>query len=186
MCRLRATWARQIPEKRSSRFAPPALPLPLMRIQEALPQPDALRRHLDQLVVLDVGDGLFQGHALGRGEADAFVLAAAGAEVGELLGFQGVDLEVLGLGVLADDYAFVELLSGRDEEDAALLQRVQRIGDGLALLHRDEDAVLAALDRALPGAVFLEQAVHDAGAARVGEELAVIADEAARRGREGE
>ena len=35
-----------------------------------------------------------------------FVLAA-GAEVGERRGLQGVDLEFLGLGVLADDHAFL-------------------------------------------------------------------------------
>ena len=54
------------------------------------------------------------------------------------------------------------------------------------MLHRDQDAVLPALDRALIGAVLLEQPVHDAGAARVGEELAMIADQAARRGGEGQ
>ena len=95
------------------------------------------------------------------------------------LDFERVDLEVLGLGVLADHHAFVELLAGRDEEDAALLQHVERVADRLAIAHRDQDAVLAALDRALVRAVSLEQAVHDAGAARVGEELAVIADQAA-------
>src|SRR5690606_23620301 len=120
-----------------------------------------------------------------RGQADAFVLAA-GAEVGQLLGLERVDLEVLRLGILAYDHPFVELLAGRDEQRAALLERVQGVGDRLALLHRDQHAVLAALDRALPRAVLLEQAVHDAGAAGVGEELAVVADQAAARGREGD
>src|SRR3546814_2003507 len=50
----------------------------------------------------------------------------------------------------------------------------------------DQDAVAPALDRALVGAVAVEQAVHDAGAAGVCEELAVIADEAARRRPEGD
>src|SRR4051794_30038702 len=150
-----------------------------MRLEESLADADRLGRHLDQLVVLDIGDRLLEAHAPGRGEADAFVLGAAGAEVGELLGLQGVDLEVLGLGVLADHHAFVEHLAGRDEEDAALFQHVEGVSDGRALFHRDEDAVLAALDRALVRAVALEQAVHDAGAAGVREELAVIADEAA-------
>src|SRR5206468_11909628 len=43
----------------------------------------------------------------------------------------------------------------------------------------DRDSDIAAENRALVGAEALEQTVHDAGAARVGEELAVIADEAA-------
>ena len=160
--------------------------LALVRIQIPLPDPDHLRRHLDQFVVLDVGDRLLQRHPLGRGQADAVFLGARGAEVGELPGLERIDLEVLRLGVLADDHAFVELVAGRDEQDAALLEHVERVGDRLAIAHRDQDAVLPALDRALIGAVFLEQAVHDAGAARVGEELAMIADQAARGGGEGQ
>src|SRR5690606_28523244 len=59
-------------------------------------------------------------------------------------------------------------------------------GHRLALLHRDQHAVLAALYRALVGAVAVEQAVHHAGAAGVGEELAVVADQAAARRAEGQ
>src|SRR5690606_37424599 len=65
-------------------------------------------------------------------------------------------------------------------------QGAERIGDGYAIAVRDEDAILAALDHALVRAIFLEQAVHDPGAARVGQEFAVIADQAARRAREGD
>src|SRR5262249_60541154 len=43
-----------------------------------------------------------------------------------------------------------------------------------------------ALDRAFVGSVRVEDLVHDAGAARIGHELAVIADERARRRQEGE
>src|SRR5437899_2595138 len=67
-----------------SRFELPRRPLALMRVEEALADPDRLRRDLDQLVVLDVGDRLLQAHAARRGEADAFVLGAGGAEVGQL------------------------------------------------------------------------------------------------------
>ena len=59
----------------------------------------------------------------------------------------------------------------------------KRVGVGFAGAVRDQHAVLAAFDLALVGAVFLEQAVHDAGAARVGQEFAMIADQAARRAR---
>ena len=78
--------------------------------------PDSCASH--QLVVLDAGDRLFELHLARRGEADAFVLAG-GAEVGELLGLLGVDLEVLRLGVLADHHAGIELLAGADEQRAA-------------------------------------------------------------------
>src|SRR3546814_2911733 len=78
-----------------------------------------------------------------------------------LLRLHRVDLEVVGLRILADDHALIERLAGRDEEDAALFQGAERVGDGFAVAVRDEDAVLAAFDHALVGAVFLEQAVHD-------------------------
>src|SRR5207302_10608166 len=66
-----------------SRFQLPRRPLPLMRVEEPLPDPDRLGRDLDQLVVLDVGDRLFQAHPARRGQADALVLGARRAEVGE-------------------------------------------------------------------------------------------------------
>src|SRR3546814_14695735 len=47
-------------------------------------------------------------------------------------------------------------------------------------------AVRTARDLALVGAVLLERAVHDARAARVGQEFAVLADQPARRRREGD
>jgi hypothetical protein len=65
-----------------------------MRIEIPLPQPNALRRHLDQLIVLDVGDRLLGRHPPRRGQADRVVLAGR-AEVGQLLGLERVDLEVL-------------------------------------------------------------------------------------------
>jgi len=43
-----------------------------------------------------------------------------------------------------------------------------------------------AFDRSAIRAILLEQAVHDSGAAGVREELAMIADQAARRGAEGD
>src|SRR3546814_17682856 len=96
-----------------------------------------------------------------------------------LLRLHRVDLEVVGLRILADDHALIERLAGRDEEDAALFQGAERVGDGFAVAVRDEDAVLAALDHALVGAVFLEAAAHDPGAPRVGQEFAVLAEPAA-------
>src|SRR5690606_40319166 len=62
----------------------------------------------------------------------------------------------------------------------------ERVGHRFALFHADQHAVLAALNRTLVGAVLLEQAVHDARAAGIGEDLAVVTDEAAARGAEGD
>src|SRR5690606_7588029 len=130
-------------------------PLALVRVEVTLTQANALRSNLDQLIILDVGDRLFEGHPARRGEANGIILAG-GAEVGELLGLERVHLQVLRLGVFADNHAFVELLARADEQYAAIFQGVEGVGDGFALLHRDQHAVLAALDRAFVGTVFLE------------------------------
>src|SRR5690606_36160146 len=57
--------------------------LPLVRIEDRLADADVLRGHLDHLVVVDIGDRLFERHALRRGQADRVVLARR-TEVGEL------------------------------------------------------------------------------------------------------
>src|SRR3546814_10633119 len=59
---------------------------------------------------------------------------------------------------LADHHAGIDLLAGADEEETALLQVPQRIGDRLALLGRDEGAGAARRDRALVGRPVVEQA----------------------------
>src|SRR3546814_3671526 len=86
----------------------------------------------------------------------------------------------------SDRHAFVDGAAGLDEDLAALFQVPQGVGNRLAGAVGDQDAVAPALDRALVGAVAVEQAVHDAGAAGVCEELAVRADEAARWRQEGD
>src|ERR1700749_842078 len=106
------------PKPASGGFELPRLALALVRIEEALADPDRLWSDFDQLIVLDVSDRLLEAHALWRSESNAFVLAGC-AEVGELLGLQRIDLEVLSLRILADDHALVEHLARRDEEDSA-------------------------------------------------------------------
>src|SRR5262249_61974923 len=51
---------------------------------------------------------------------------------------------------------------------------------------RDQPAGAPALDRPLVGRIAVEEPAHDAGAAGVGEELALVADEAAGRRQERE
>ena len=69
-----------------------------MRVEMALAQPHDLRGHLDQLVIINIGDSLFQAEAFGRGEDDGLVLAG-GPDIGELLALQRIDLEIVAAGV---------------------------------------------------------------------------------------
>ena len=156
-----------------------------MRIEDRLAQPDRLRGDFDHFIVIDIGDGLFQRHDPRRGEADCVILAGR-AEVGQLLRLHRVDFKVFRLGVFADDHAFVDLVLRAYEQHAAVFQAVERITHRLACAVGDQHAVRAAFDRTLIGAILFEQAVHDPGAACIGQEFTVIADQAARRGREGD
>src|SRR6267142_165556 len=154
--------------------------LAVVGVEEFLAQPDRLRCHLDQFVVLDIGQRLFQRHLDRRGQAHRFVLRS-GADVGELLALEDVDLEIVVAGVLTDDHALVNLAAGLDHHRAAILQFEHRIGHGLALIVGDQDAVAAALDIALVRRIVVEQTVHDGGAAGVRQQFALIADQAAGR-----
>ena len=104
-------------------------------------------------------------------EAERFV-GAGGAHVGELLFADGVDVEVVVAGVLADDHALVDLDAVGDEEDAAVLQAVERVGGGGAGAVGDEGAGGTLRDLALVGDVAVEDGVHHDGAAGFGEHFA--------------
>src|SRR5690606_7464924 len=119
-------------------------------------------------------------HLHGRRELDVLV-AARSAHVRELLLAGDVHLEIGGMAVLADHHAVVDGHAGAVEERAALLQREERVGHGLAVAHRDDRAALALRDRALPRLPPIRLAGHDALAAGDGEELVAEADEAAGR-----
>src|SRR5262249_6006418 len=91
-----------------------------------------------------------------------------GADIGELLALEDVDLEVVAAGVLAHDHAAIDLPSRLDHHRPAVFQVPQRVGHGLALVVGDQHAVAAAHDLAPIGAVAVEQPGHDGGAAGVG------------------
>src|ERR1044071_8106237 len=158
-----------------------ALGAPALVLSEvALAQPDRLGRDLDQLVVADELDRVLEREPDRRREQDRLVLAA-GADVGELLGADRVHHQVVVAAVDADDHAFVHRVAGAYEHAPALLQLPQRVRDRLAVDLRHQHAVAVLLDLALGGGVLVEHVAHDAGAAREGHELALEADQAARR-----
>src|SRR5689334_15148855 len=89
--------------RRADRLGRLLEPLALVWVEIELAQPDGLRRHLDQLVVLDPGQRSLQRHADRRRQLHRLVLAG-GADVGELLALQDIDLEVVVTAMDADDH----------------------------------------------------------------------------------
>jgi len=82
---------------------------------------------LDQLVVPDELQGLFQGHLSGSIQTHG-LLGGGGAHVGDVLLLADVDIQVIGPTVLANDHSGVDLFARLDEEDAAVLQVGQGVG----------------------------------------------------------
>ena len=145
----------------------------------ALAQAHCLGRHLDQFVLIDIGDGLFQRHDARRGEAHGLVLAG-GADVGQLLALDRVDVEVIPAAVLADDHALIGLFARAHEHDAAILEVPQGEGGGFAVRVGEQHALEAAGDLALVRLIVAEDAVQHARAARIRQEFALVADQRAR------
>src|SRR5712691_8691991 len=146
----------------------------------ALAQADRFRRDLDQLALADELDRVLERESYGRGEHDRLVLAG-GADVGELLGADRVDHEVVVAGMDADDHSFVYRVPGAHEHAAALLELPQRVGDGDAVVLRHEDPVAALGDLALHRRIVVEHVAHDSRAAGHRQELALEADQPAGR-----
>ena len=83
-----------------------------------------LGRDLDALVLGDVLERLLQREHAWAGSASRD-LGRRRADVGELLLLGGVDVHVVGAGVLADDHALVDVDAGTDEQLAPLLEAVR-------------------------------------------------------------
>src|SRR5690242_14866913 len=82
-----------------------------MRVENRLAQPDRLRRHLDELVFLNIGERLLERLA-DRRRQDPLLILARRADVGELAALEDVDFEVVAARVLADDHALIDLDAG--------------------------------------------------------------------------
>src|SRR3954452_6592184 len=95
--------------------------LAVVGVEEFFAQANRFGRDLDQLIVLDIGQRLFQRHPDRRRQAHRLVLGG-GADIGELLALEDVDLEVVVAGVLADDHALVDLPARLDHHRAAVFQ----------------------------------------------------------------
>src|SRR6056297_287699 len=79
---------------RATTASAPSGALALVFLEVLLAQADGLRRHLHKLIVIDELEGLLQSHLESRCEEDVLV-RARGADIGELLGLQRIDGEVV-------------------------------------------------------------------------------------------
>src|SRR5215475_1917247 len=165
----RATPSAAAIERLDRRFLALARPLALFAligVEPAFPETDRFRRHLDQFVVLDVGQRAFQRQAQRWRQRQRFVLAG-GTDVGELLALDDVDDEIVVAGVLANDHALVHPRLGINHHGATLLQVVERVGGCLTGGIGDQHAGSPPRDLALEGRVGMKQSVHHGGTARV-------------------
>src|SRR6185437_12857498 len=113
-----------------------------------------------------------------RHQADGFV-GGAGSHVRELLFLDDVDVQVALSRVLSDDHALVDFGYRSHEDLASLLQIEGRVAGDFTGAIRHQRAGGTARDFALPIDVAVEERVHDGGAARVRQDFAAQADEAA-------
>ena len=147
-------------------------------VEHDLAQPHGLRRHLDALVLAQELERLVERQRAVGHEAHEH-LGGGGADVRELLLARGVDVEVVGARVLADDHALVDLLAGADEQRPALLEVHQRELRRAPAAVGDQRAGRPRAQLAGPRLPAVEDVVQQAGAARLGEELGAEADQAA-------
>src|SRR5665213_1872761 len=154
--------------------------LAIVRLKVPLADTDALRRDFHQFVVGNEFDRVLERQGNRRGQYNGLILAGR-ADVGQLLGLDGVDHQVILAAVNADDDAFVEFVTGAHEQPAALLQCEQRVRHGFAVFIADQYAVVAIRDLALDRGEAIENVADEAGAARQGHELALETDQPARR-----
>ena len=141
-----------------------------------LAQADAFRRDLDEFIIFDELECLFERHADRRRELDVFVLAG-GTDIRQLLGAQRVDGQVVVLGVDADELAFVDLDAFADQQASALMQADEPVPG--APMPLKSSAVLALSVCLDDRAVMVEHTEQQAGAGGNGAEFSLEADQAA-------
>src|SRR5207344_145374 len=173
---------------RSARIAVlrPGRPRPAGRLgafllwERDLAQADVVRRHLDALILSDELERLLE-HERPLGDQPRELLRVRLAHVGELLLLRGVDVDVLGAGVLAHDHPFVHVLARPDEHGPSLLECEQRERGAHALSICDERAGRSRPELAVPRLVAFEHVVELPGAACLGQELGPEPDQAPGR-----
>ena len=151
---------------------------PLSRggVEDYLTESDRLGSDLDELLIGDKLDSLLEGELNGGDESELFI-SAGGADGGEVLLLTYVDLDVIRLGVLADDHTLIYGGSGADEERAAVLSLVEAVGRGHPLLAGNEGGGESGLDLTAERLIACEERGDKSLAASVGKELGAVTEQ---------
>ena len=153
--------------------------LSIVFVKIALSQTDEIGRHFDEFVIGDVVDRLFEGEFARRGEDDVLI-AAGGADVGELLRFGRIDDDVVVARMFADNHPFIDFIARFDKERSPLLQIEEGIAIGFAGAVGDQNAAAAAGHIPFPRSKGFEDGSEDAKARGAGEKVVPVAHESAR------
>src|SRR3954451_1098355 len=95
--------------------------LAIVRREDPLPEADGLRRDLDELVFLDVLEGILEGDLAGRLQDD-IIIRGRRPHVAQLLFLGHVHVQVAGPGVLPREHALVHHVPRFHEHLGSLLQ----------------------------------------------------------------
>src|SRR5437899_4966137 len=145
-------------------------------VEDRLAQTNLLGSDLDALVLADELESLLEREQARRDQPHQ-LLGGGGPYVRQLALFGGVHVHVVRARVLPHDHALVDVLTGADEERAALLQVQQRVARRRAASVGHERARGPGAKLAAPRLEPVEDMVQHAGATRLGQELRAEADE---------
>src|SRR5699024_2254198 len=138
------------------------------------------RSYLQQFVLVDKVQRLFQGQDLRRRQTQRFI-GGGRTGVGQMFRLADIQFDVLRFSVLSDDHAGVNLLARSDEEGSALLCGVKTVGDRLACLKRNQGTLLTVSDIAFIRCIIFELCIDDTRTFGGGHELSAETDQAAGR-----
>ena len=106
-------------------------------VEDNLSESDALRGDLDELLVGDKLDSLFKRKLYGGYQSELFI-SARGTDSGKVLLLAYVDLDIIGLGILANYHTLVYRGCGADEQRTSVLRLIKTVGGGNTLLGCNE------------------------------------------------
>src|SRR5690606_15704694 len=125
--------------------------------------PNALRRNLNQLIIVDEFHRLLKGMLDRRSQQNVFI-STGSTDVSQLLAFGRVNNQIVIAAVQTNHHTFVNFYVRLDEQTAKLLQCTQCVTQRLAGNHGHQHTVFAGSQLALFGrTVVIKHVVHHTG-----------------------